>query len=144
MIETAGDAQISGEVVKQGAIKRLFVLRAKICNVMRDLNVAESRQRWKEIEPLEDEADPCAAHLRALRVRELGKVRAVNGDVAGGRIGEAAEDVEEGRLARSRRADDGDELARLDRKVHVVERFDLQFAGAIGFAEILSEDDRSH
>jgi len=96
------------------------------------------------IETLEDEADAGAAHLGALGVGERGEVRAVDGDGAGGRAGEAAEDVEEGRFARARGTDDRHKLARIDGKAYVTQRLNLKFAGAIGFTEVLGEDDRSH
>ena len=58
-----------------------------------------------------------------------------------GGVGEAAENVEEGRFSGAGGADDGDELARSDGEVDVAEGGDLEFAGAVGFAEVLGEDD---
>ena len=111
---------------------------------MSDLDVAHCAEGGQQIEALEDEADFGTTHLSALAVGELGKVDAVDQDRAAGGVGETAEDVEEGGLARAGWADDGDELAWLDSEVNFAEGGDFEFAGAVGFAEVLSENDWLH
>ena len=81
---------------------------------------------------------------RALAVGEPGEVDAVDQNRATGGVGETAEDVEEGGLARTGWADDGDEFAWLDSEVNFAEGGDFEFAGAVGFAEVLSENDWLH
>jgi hypothetical protein len=111
---------------------------------MRDLDIAQRGERRQQVEALEDKADARTPHPGALGVREPREVGAVDGHGAGGGVGETAEYVKESRLPRTGGANDGDELAGLDRKVDVVQCVYFQLAGAIGFTEVLSEDDRSH
>ena len=108
---------------------------------MGDFDVAHGGERGEKIEALEDEADLGAAHFCAFGVGEFGEVGAVDEDGAGGGVGEAAEDVEEGGFSGAGGADDGDELAGFDGEVDVAKGGDLEFAGAVGLAEVLGEDD---
>ena len=108
---------------------------------MGDFDVAHGGERRQEVEALEDEAYFGATHFGALGVGEFGKVNAVDEDRAGGSAGKTAEDVEEGGLAGAGGADDGDELAGRDGEADLAECGDFEFAGAIGFAEVLGEND---
>ena len=108
---------------------------------MGDFDVAHGGEGGEKVEALEDEADLGAAHFGALGVGEFGEVGAVDEDRAGGGVGEAAEDVEEGGFSGAGGADDGDELAGGDGEVDVAEGGDLEFAGAVGLAEVPGEDD---
>src|SRR5216683_8355498 len=104
-------------------------------------DVAHGGEGGEKVEALEDEADLGAAHFGAFGVGEFGEVGAVDQDRAGGGVGEAAEDVEEGGFSGARGADDGDELAGSDGEVDAAEGGDLEFAGAVGLTEIPGEDD---
>ena len=93
-----------------------------------DLDVAHGRERGQQVELLKDEADAVLAQPGALGVVERGEVDAVDDHAALGGLREPAEQVEERGLARARRADDGDKLARLDGKRDAAHGGDLEFA----------------
>src|SRR5579871_5493269 len=131
-------------MVEQGLVQRLLLRSAEVRNVVRDLDVAHSRERRQQIEPLKDEADLGTPHLRAFRVGEAGEVGAPNQHGAARSRCKAAENVEKSRLPRARRPDDGDELAWIDRKTDFAKRRYFEFAGAICLAEVLRENDRLH
>ncbi len=86
------------------------------------LDRAGARQ---QIEALEDEAEALAADAGELRLLEPGDVDAVEEVAPAGRPVEAAEDRHQRRLARSRGAHDGDELAALDRQADAPQRLHL-------------------
>ena len=144
VFEAAFDAEYLCEVVEEGAVEFSLGGRAEIVDVVSDLDVAHCAESGQQVEALEDEADFGAAHLSALAVGELGEVDAVDQNRATGGVGETAEDVEEGGLAGARGTDDGDEFAWLDCEVNFAEGGDFEFAGAVGFAEVLSENDWLH
>ena len=52
--------------------------------------------------------------------------------------------MEEGGFAGAGGADDGDEFAGVDREADVSEGGDLEFAGGVGFAQVLGGDDGVH
>src|SRR5216683_2101093 len=110
-------------------------------DVVGDFDVAHGGEGGEKVEALEDEADLGATHSGAFGVGEFGEVGSVDEDRTGGGVGEAAEDVEEGGFSGAGGADDGYELAGSDGEVDLAEGGDLEFAGAIGLAEILGEDD---
>jgi hypothetical protein len=96
--------------------------------------VGSRLKRWK--------TKPICERRRLVRCGSRAReVLALDEQRAGGRRGQAAEDIEERGLARARRANDGDELARLDVEGDVAQGFDLELAGAIGLAEVLGRDD---
>jgi hypothetical protein len=113
-------------------------------DVVGELDIGLRGDSGKQVEALEDETNLGATQAGALRVGEAGEVLALNDERAGCGGGEAAEDVEEGGFAGAGGADDGDELAGVDGEVDVAQGFDLEFAGAVGFAEMLSGDDGLH
>jgi hypothetical protein len=141
VVETALDAEDLGEVAEERLVQFFFHGRAEVGDVVCDFDIAHCGERWEEIESLEDEADFGATHFGAFGVGEFREVDAVDQDRAGGGASETAEDVEEGGLARAGGAYDGDELAGRDREADLAEGGDFEFAGAIGFAEILGEND---
>ena len=144
MLEAAGYAEELGEVLEEGLVELALGGVAEVGDVVGDLDVAHGGEGGKQVEALEDEADAGAAHFGALGVGELGEVGALDGDGAGGSGGEATEDVEEGGLAGAGGAYDGDEFAWLDGEADVTEGGDFEFAGAVGLAEVLGDDDRLH
>ncbi len=82
----------------------------------------------EEIEALEDEAEARAADAGEFRLLEPRDVDAVEEVPPAGRTIEAAQDRHQRRLARSRRAHDGDEFAALDRQADALERLHLRVA----------------
>src|SRR5271155_3157675 len=144
VIEAALDAEDVGEMVKELAVEGLRAVAAEVGDVVGDLDVAERGERGQQVEALEDEADAGATHFGAVGVGELGEVGAFDGDGSGAGSGEAAENVEEGRLAGAGGSDDGDELARVHGEADVAEGLYFELAGAIGFSDVLGEDDRCH
>ena len=90
----------------------------------RQRHVLLGGQHRQQVEELEDEADVRPAQLRQLVVGHRRDVVAGDLDGAVGRLVEAGEDVHERRLARARRAHDGDELALRDVERDAAERVD--------------------
>ena len=86
--------------------------------------------------------EPFAADARELRLGELRDIDAVETVVAAGRPVEATEDRHQRRLARSRRAHDGDELAALDGQADAAQRMHVDVADVIGPRDVLDSDDR--
>ena len=86
----------------------------------RQLNVLGCGQRWQQIVRLEDEADRCGAVVG--RIAQSVEPLAIDDDRA--RIGyiERPDQVQQRALARSGGADQRDELPRLDRERHILER----------------------
>ena len=84
--------------------------------IARDLgdqrHVLARGQARHQIVELEHEADMVAAVERQRAVVEAAELMVGEPDLAGGGAVEAADDVEEGRLARARRPEDDHELAR--------------------------------
>ena len=87
----------------------------------------------EENRPLRDERDV----VSQLRDRQVARVDAADEYAPGRRVVEAGQEVEERRLARSRRPADRDDLARLDDEVEVVE--DVHLA-AVREADLLEAD----
>ena len=141
VVESALDAEHVGEVIQEGLVEFSPGGRAESGDVVGDFNVAHGREGGEKVEALEDEADLGAAHSGALGVGEFGEVCAVDEDRAGGGVGEAAEDVEEGGLSGAGGADNGDELAGSDGEVDVAKGGNLEFAGAVGLAQVAGDDD---
>src|SRR5919106_711555 len=82
----------------------------------REEDVLLCGQHRQQVEELEHEADVATAELRELSVAELRDRRAVDPDLARGRPVETGKNMHERRLARARRAHDGDQLALVDRE----------------------------
>ena len=99
--------------------------------MQRQADVFEARQGRQQVEELEDEADLVAPHARQLIVGQAGERFAVDADLAGGRAVEAADQIEQRRLAGAGRADDRDHLAARDGEADGVERDDVAFAGEL-------------
>ena len=94
---------------------RLLALgRVEAAVAQRHVDVVEEVQIGNQVEALEDEAELLVAQARALVVVHAAHVDVVEPVFAAGELLEQARDVEEGRLARTRRTGDGDELALAD------------------------------
>ena len=85
-------------------------------------HIVERAHPLEQEELLEDEADPVRTQRRELGVSELRDVEPRDADDAGGGSVERAHDLEQRRLARARRPDDGDELSLPDAQAHPAER----------------------
>ena len=101
-------------------------------------------QQWDQVERLEDEAGPVAAELGRLVVGQVADRRALEDDLAGGRPVKPAEELEESRLARPRRAHQGDELALVDLQGDAAQGIDRRGAEAVALGEIVRLEDRGH
>src|SRR5512145_2572368 len=88
------------------------------------LDILDGGGAGKEIEALEDEADLVVPQHRALVPVEARDVLATEEVSAGGGAIEQAEDVHQGRLARSRSPDDGDEGPLVDGQAHAAQSVD--------------------
>ena len=89
---------------------------------------------------LEDVADPGRGRAGGRRARHR---HAVDEHGAGGRRHEAADHVEDGRLAAAGRSHDGDELALQHLERGMVHRGHLPRAGAEGLREVADDDTRA-
>ncbi len=107
----------------------------------RQLHVAPRGQGGKQVELLEDEADPPVADLGESVLGHPGDVLASKAIVARGGYVEAAEDVHQGRLPRPGRAHDRYVLSLGDAQVDAAQRVDLDGAGPVGLANTVEFDD---
>src|SRR5882672_12044634 len=108
MVKTSGDPQHLRDLVKKS-----FVQAVSACDLAGNLNIALRGERGQKVEFLEDETDFLFAHFRALRVRELGKIGAINQHATGGGTRESAKNIEQSRFAAAGRANNADKLALL-------------------------------
>ena len=99
MIEPAADTQQFSKVVQTLVIDRLLVRLVAPADLVGNLDVAACGERRQQVELLEDKADFRLPHLRAFTVVERGEVDVINQDIAGRGSCQAAEDVEQSRLA---------------------------------------------
>ena len=90
--------------------------------------LSPTRQRRQQVEELEDEADLLAPHARQLIVAHRRQVAIVEVDRAADRAIHRAAQVQQRRLAASRRPHQRDEVAALDRERHAGERADACIA----------------
>ena len=104
-------------------------------------HVFRGGQRGEQVVALEDEPDALPAQFRELVAVQRADVHAA--DAADpGRLGvEAAQDVHERRLARSGLSDDGDEIAFLDGKGHVLQHMDAVLPGPEELVDAFGFDD---
>ena len=108
--------------------------------MQRQADVLEARERRQQVEELEDEADLVAPDPRQVVVGQAAERFAVDADLAGGRAIEAADQVEQRRLAGAGRPDDRDHLAARDRQRDVVERDDVALAFEL-FGDVVEVND---
>ena len=101
--------------------QRLRGIRDRVV-VLRDHHVLERVEVGEQVELLEDDSDLLAPIAHALGFAERGDFDAVHDDRALGRAIERGEQVDEGRLARARRAHDREPFAGADLEIDAVER----------------------
>ena len=78
------------------------------------------RQRWNQVEGLEDDADVLPSEQRQLMVVERGEIRAVDDDVAGCRLRKSRNEMEKSGLAGAAWAHDNEKLALRDVKRQII------------------------
>src|SRR6185369_2159932 len=100
------------------------------------LDVLQCRGTRQEIKVLEDEADLTIAQCSARIGGERGDVGPGEATGATRRSVEAADDVHEGRLARSRRTHDGDELPYPDVERDAAQRLHLDVAEPVDLPQV--------
>lgn len=140
MIEAAVDAEQLGEVVEERAVERDFATG----DLVRNLDIAHCGEGGKEVKALKNKAYAGFAKLGAGAVRQWREIDAVDGDRAGGGLGEAAEDVKEGGFAGAGGANDGNELTSLDLEADVAKSRNLNLSSAIRLAQRIGGDDGVH
>ena len=86
------------------------------------------------------EAEEAVAHRSPLSLVERAQVAAADEDLTAARRIEAAEQIQQGGLARARTADDGDAFAFSDLQGHVFQRFDALGPLLVEFAEPFAAD----
>jgi hypothetical protein len=105
-------------------------------------DVAHGARVGDQVIALEHETECFAAQARELVAAERRHILSHEAVAAAGRAVEAAEDVHQRRLARARRAHDGDELPRVDRQVDAVQHLDRELAAAVGLDDFVELDHR--
>jgi hypothetical protein len=108
----------------------------------RQEDVLDRGQRRDEVELLEDEADPLAPDRRQVAVGCADHVPPVDGQGPVGRSQQAAEEVEQRRLAGARPAHDRHELPRLHVEVDAIHRPHLRGTAPVDLGEATSLEDR--
>jgi len=119
-----------------------FPLRQLACEVERQDGVFERRQRRKQLEELEDDADVLAAPDGKLFLGHAVQRPPVNGHGPGRRPVDARDHVHHGRLAAPRWPDDRDHLAGIDRQIDAAKRPVLEPPCAIDLLDALERDQR--
>jgi hypothetical protein len=104
------------------------------------LDIVEAIGPRQEIEGLEDEADLLVPYVGKLVVIEFADLVSVEMVFAPARPVETAYEIHEGRFARTRWADDRQELARLDFEIDLPEGVNHGFAHFIVLADFLHAD----
>src|ERR1051326_8008678 len=132
MIEPSGDPQHAGDALKERLIQAVFA-----GNFPRDLNIALGAQCGQQVELLENEANLLLAHRRALSIRKLGKVSAIDHHMARGCAREPAKNVKQSGLAASRWADNTDKLAFLHGKTYAAQSRHIDLADAVNLGDVL-------
>src|SRR6185437_10137223 len=107
----------------------------------RQLDIFQGAGARQQIEALEDEAQLAATDGRQLGLGQRADIGAVEQVAAGGWPVQAAQDGHQRGLARSRRADNGDELAALYFQVHAAQRQNVDIPGAVGARDIVYGDE---
>jgi hypothetical protein len=136
----AGEVAAAHRRLGLDPLARLALRRAG--EQQRQLNVLRRREHGDQVEGLEDEAHLGRAVARAGRVGQLVNGFPVNEHAAGVDLVQPRDAVQERRLARARRAHDGDELALRDLEVEPVERHHFVPARAVHLAHALRDEDR--
>ena len=99
------------------------------------------RQRWNQVERLEDDTDVLPSEQRQLMVVEGGEIRAVDDDVAGCRLRKSSNQMEKCSFAGAAWAHDGEKLALREVKRQIINCGDWFGTVAVeDFAKIFNAD----
>src|SRR5439155_21285366 len=99
----------------QKLLRAFFNLLARpLPQMQRQRDIFDAIQRRQQVEKLKDEADLVAANTSEIVIREFAKILAFDSNLAGCGPVKAADQVQERRLSRTGRSDNGDNLALLD------------------------------
>ena len=107
----------------------------------RQLDVLLGRQHGQQVVELEDEPDVLRAPLRELAAAEGAHRHAVHFDGAAGRRVEAADQIEQRRLAGSRRSHQREEIALRNLQVHALEHVDALAAAGEMFVDVFDANE---
>src|SRR5688572_29716975 len=99
-----------------GACQTLFAWHARVHE--RQLDVLERARAGEQVEVLEHEADQLVTHARELGAAQAGDLAALEHVAPRRRAIEAAEDVHQGGLSRSRGSHDRDDFTRVYAQAH--------------------------
>ena len=108
----------------------------------RQHHVAQHRGTRQQVEALEHEPEPRRPQLGQLIVVQRGDVHTLEAIRPRGRRVQTAQQVHEGRLARTRRPHDAEELTPLDLQRYAFERMGVARSGLIDPMHVLHVDDR--
>ena len=106
-------------------------------------DVLARRQARDQIVELEDEADVLAPVLGQQPLAGADEIVVAEPCLAAGRRVQAAEDVEQCRLAAARRAEQDDELALTDIEVHGSQRDDVDFPNSVDLRQATRHEHRA-
>src|SRR5690606_38108955 len=109
---------------------------AHLAQQKRQFDVLLRAQHRQQVVELEHEADMLGTPAGQLAGLELVDTLAVDADAAGGGRIQAADQVQQGGLARARRAHQGEEIATLDVEVDAVQHLDLLLATDVMLGEL--------
>jgi hypothetical protein len=113
-------------------------------NELRDGDVPFGCQRGEQIEALKNEADFVAAQFGARGIAQFREVIPIDQHFASGGLRQAADHVEQRRLAAPRGTHHGDRFAGQDFEIHTAQGRDLDLARAVKLPQILSSEYRLH
>src|SRR5690606_5321068 len=103
-------------------------------------NVLECGERRHELKALEHETDLLRAQGRALIFAQPGEVDVIEEDATGARAIQPGKQAEQRRFATAGRADDRDELLRIDRKVDTLQNGERPAAAPVRLCEAFGND----
>jgi hypothetical protein len=105
------------------------------------LNVFAGGQHGDQVEGLEHKADVFQAVVDQLVGAQVSDHRFIDHHLAGARLVQSADQVEQGRLPGTGRAHQGRELPSRNLQVHVVDRMHGNGVRVVGLAEVVDLDD---
>ena len=106
----------------------------------RDLDILLDGEVGHEVVELEDEAELAAAVLAEILARKRSELAVADRDRAAVGALEAADEIEEGRLARARGAEHNADLAAVHGGGDAVEHLDAGFTVAVVLGEVLDDE----
>src|SRR5579872_248269 len=105
-------------------------------NMLRNGDIAERVQRWKQIKSLEHEADLMPPQPGALSITHCGEIVSIHEHPSLGRLRQASDHVKESRFTTSGGPHHRDKFAWQNVKVYSAQRRNLNLARSIRLPEI--------